>query len=362
VKTFESGCLGAVLLLCGWVTPGAAQTQATPPATAAASPQSVEAAPASATQDEASSAQDGPPPQTTPPPATPPAQAPTQQTPAAPQEGGQPATGIRPLPPPMPKVPDVRMPGETGIWVGFTGWFPITGIAMDKGHDSNYSFSSRVIMQGDPKIAQGVDLGIAVGLHNALKLSYFEARAAGDLIPTVPLYLWGLLYPNGTLLSTSYRLQVAKVSFEYLSWPYPVESRRFRLKTLYQAQFVSVRTSFDNPTLPLFDSNGNPLLDGNGNPISYATVGSKGYFTPTLGIGTEYWKSKRLRFETSTTGFAIPHHSTTLDGEASANWRFGHWELKAGIKAFHFKTSPTSNYFMRGTLYSGIVGLRWYSD
>ncbi len=254
------------------------------------------------------------------------------------------------------------MPGETGIWVGFTGWFPVADVVMDKGHDSDYSFTSRVAMQGNPKIAQGVDLGIAIGLHNALKLSYFEARAAGDIIPTAPTYLWGLLYPNGMLLSTSYRLQVAKISFEYLSWPYPVESRRFRFKTLYQAQYVSVRTSFDNPTLPLFDSNGNPLLDSSGNPISYATEGSKGYFTPTLGVGLEYWKSKRLRFESATTGFAIPHHSTTLDGEASANWRFGHWEVKAGIKAFHFKTSPTSNYFMRGTLYSGIVGLRWYSD
>jgi len=233
---------------------------------------------------------------------------------------------------------------------------------MDKGHNSDYSYYSRVIMQGNPKISQGVDLGIALGLHNALKLSYFEARAAGDETPNIQTYLWGDLYPNGTLLSTSYRLQAMKMSFEYLSWPYPVESRRFRLKTLYQVQYIGIRTSFDNPTLPLFDSNGNPLLDSAGNPISYATEGSKWYLTPTLGIGTEYWKSKRLRFETNTTAFAIPHHSTTLDGDASVNWRFGHWELKAGVKAFHFKTTPTADYFMRGTLYSGMVGIRWYSD
>ncbi len=262
----------------------------------------------------------------------------------------------------MPKVPDVRMPGETGIWIGFTGWFPVSGVAMDKGHDSDYSYYSRVIMQGNPKLSQGVDIGIALGLHNALKISYFEARAAGDETPNIQTYLWGLLYPNGTLLSTNYRLQDAKMSFDYLTWPYPVESRRFRLKTLYQVQYIVVRTGFDNPTLPLFDSNGNPLLDSSGNPISYATAGTKTYITPTFGIGTEYWKSKRLRFETNTTAFAIPHHSTTLDGDASVNWRFGHWELKAGVKAFHFKTTPTADYFMRGTLYSGMVGIRWYSD
>ena len=254
------------------------------------------------------------------------------------------------------------MPGETGLWISFTGWFPISDLYMDKGHNNTWKYSSYVPMQGNTKFSQGFDIGAALGLHNALKFSYFTARAAGDLTPNVQTYLWGMLYPNGTLLSTNYRLQDFKLSFEYLSWPYPVESRRFRLKTLWQVQYIGARTSFDNPTLPLFDSNGNPLLDASGNPLSYATIGSKWYVTPTLGIGTEYWKSKRLRFETSTSAFAIPHHSTTIDAEASANWRFGHWELKTGFKAFHFKTSPTSDYFMRGTLYSGMIGLRWYSD
>lgn len=356
------------LVVCGWVTPGAAQQPPTPPTTpaaAAADPQTTPPSQDAALPQDAPPAQ--PPQQAAPPAQTPPAQTtPPQQVPSPAQPQDQttptPSTNVRPLPPPMPKVPDVRMPGETGIWIGFTGWFPQAGVAMDKGHDSNYSYYSRVVMQGNPKIAQGVDLGLALGLHNALKISYFEGRAAGDTTPNIQTYLWTQLYPNGTLLSTSYRLQAAKLSFEYLSWPYPVESRRFRFKTLYQVQYIGIRTSFDSPTLPLYDSNGNPLLDASGNPLSYATEGSKWYITPTLGIGMEYWKSKRLRFETNMTGFAIPHHSTTLDGDASVNYRFGHWELKAGVKAFHFKTSPTADFFMRGTLYSGMVGIRWYSD
>lgn len=303
------------------------------------------------------------PPQEAVPPAQNPTQNPAQPGAASPQQPGQTSSNVRALPPPMPKVPDVRMPGETGIWVGFTGWFPIADVVMDKGHaSSNVPYYAQVSLQNNPKIAQGVDIGVALGLHNAIKMSYFEGRAAGDLTPGVQTYLWTMLYPNGTLLSTSYRLQDLKLSFEYLTWPYPVESRRFRLKTLWQVQYIGARTAFDNPTLPLFDSNGAPFLDSNGNPISYATEGSKWYVTPTLGIGTEYWQSKRLRFETSTSGFAIPHHSTTLDGEASVNYRFGHWELKAGIKAFHFKTSPTADFFMRGTLYSGMLGIRWYSE
>jgi hypothetical protein len=262
----------------------------------------------------------------------------------------------------MPKVPDVRMPGETGIWVGFTGWFPQDTIYMDKGRTTSNSYYSRVYLQNSPKIAEQFDVGLALGLHNALKFSYFSARAAGDTTPTVDTFLWGMLYPNGATLSTNYRLQNFKISFDYLSWPYPVESRRFRLKTLWQVQYVNVRTSFDNPTLPLFDANGNPLLDSAGNPLSYATEGSKWYVTPTIGIGTEYWKSKRLRFETNTSGFAIPHHSTTLDGDASINYRVGHWEFKVGAKAFHFKTSPSADFYTTGWFYSGMVGIRWYME
>jgi len=321
VKTLESGWLCLTLVLCGWVKPGAAQPQ---------------------------------------PPTTPGQDQPAQGQPVQP---GTSSSTLRPLPPPMPKVPDVRLPGETGIWASFTGWFPDSWVVMDKGHAAQFPGEySRVALQGNPKIAEGVDIGIAVGLHNALRVSYFDARAAGDLTPNIDTQLWTQLYPNGTLLSTNYRVQAVKMSFEYLTWPYPVESRRFRLKTLYQVQYIGVRTAFDNPTLPLVDANGNPIVDANGNPISYGTEASKWYVTPTLGLGVAYWKTKRFRLEANASGFAIPHHTTTIDTDASANWRFGHWELKVGAKGFHFKTSPKGDFYMRGTMVNAMAGIRWYSN
>ena len=33
-------------------------------------------------------------------------------------------------------------------------------------------------------------------------------------------------YAAGTYVSTNYRLQNFKLSFDYLTWPFPVESRR----------------------------------------------------------------------------------------------------------------------------------------
>jgi hypothetical protein len=36
--------------------------------------------------------------------------------------------------------------------------------------------------------------------------------------------------------------------------------------------------------------------------------------------------------------------------------------LRAGAKAFLFRTSPNTDYFFRGTMGGAFVGLRWYSD
>ena len=35
-------------------------------------------------------------------------------------------------------------------------------------------------MQGTPKFADGGEFGMAVGLHNMLRFSYFQSRASGD--------------------------------------------------------------------------------------------------------------------------------------------------------------------------------------
>jgi len=54
--------------------------------------------------------------------------------------------------------------------------------------------------------------------------------------------LFSQAYAKGDKLSTSYKLSNYKISYEYLTWPYPVEGRHFRLKTLWQ-----VSTSLSGP-------------------------------------------------------------------------------------------------------------------
>jgi len=242
------------------------------------------------------------------------------------------------------------------------GWFPTESPVIDKGHGAVFTTASKTQLQGKPKFSDGVEAGIALGLHNALRLTYLEARAAGNFTSTNDLALWGQAYAAGTYLSTNYRLQHAKLSFDYLTWPYPVESRKFRLKTLWGLQYTSVRSDFNAPLKPLVDISGAPLVDSSGNPISYFGQGTKWFVSPMLGLGVAEFGSRHFRVEANASGFAIPHHNNIWDADVSANIRYGHIELRIGGKALHYQTSTQGEFFLKNTMGAAFVGLRWYSQ
>jgi hypothetical protein len=312
----------------GWVSPGRAQ-QAQPPQT--------------------------PPPQAQAPPQTSPSQ---DQTPPD-QQDQQSKTNILQPPPLPPKAPDIRMPGETGWFVGLTGWFPTQEPDFNAGRASNpVTYPSNIRLLGTPKLAGGFEFGMAVGAHNTLRVSAFEASASGDFTPSVEISLPSQEYTAGTLVSTSYRVRNLKLSYEYLTWPYPVESRRFRLKTLWQVQFTDVNSAFDAPLKPLVDSSGNPILDSSGNPVDYSGRVDHWFVSPTFGLGATEYVSKHLRLELNASGFAIPRHTDIWDADASANFRIGHFELRVGAKAFHWKTSTNSDFYTRNTMAAAFAGIR----
>ena len=245
-----------------------------------------------------------------------------------------------------------------------TAWFPTQKPLFDKAHGATFTDPSNLQLQGKPKLAEGADIGVAVGLHNTLRFTYFQVRAAGNIQSTpTQLQVFDQTYPAGTYLATNYRLQNGKISFDYLTWPYPIESRRFRLKTLWQVQYTSIQPGFDAPKLPLFDpATGIPFVDANGNPISYATVGTRWFVSPEFGLETEYYSGRHLRLDANASGWTFPHRNTVWDADASANVKYGRLEFRVGAKAFHFKTSTQSDFFSRGTLTSAFVGVRWYSQ
>lgn len=277
------------------------------------------------------------------------------------QEPGQTGQPNISAPPELPKYPDVRMPGESGVWIGIGGSEPTGNPIFNKGRASGITNNSLIAFQGRPKLGESAEIGFALGLHNALVVSGFSTRAAGNFTSATALTLWGQNYDQGVLISTNYQLRDVKFSFEYLTWPYPVESRRLRLKTLWQVQYVNVSTGFDAPLLPITGPSGGPLVGANGSPVSYQAAGSNWFIAPTLGLGAAEYFSKFVRLELNASGFAFPRRWTIWDTDGSLNLRFGHFELGGGVRAFHIKTSTHGLYYVRGTLISPQVSLRWYS-
>lgn len=288
-------------------------------------------------------------------------QQPPENRPPAPGSSSRPT--IQQPPPPPPRLPDVRQPGETGWWIGINGGLPTQKPIFDKGKGAAFTDESRVTMQGKPKYEAGAELGLAVGLHNTLRFSYTDVKASGNIgsIPT-QLRLWDQTYEAGTYLATNYRLQHGKMSFDYLTWPFPVESRRFRLKTLWQVQWTQIRTIFDAPQKPIIDENGFPVLDASGNPISYVGIGSRWFVSPQFGLGAAYYSGRHFRWEANAAGWTWPRRNTVWDADTSANLRYGHLEFRVGAKFFHFKTNTQSEFYGIGTQGSAFVGVRWYSQ
>jgi hypothetical protein len=302
--------------------------------------------------DEQTPAQQTPAQQTTPPQQTTPTQQQPQNPPATPDQIGKPNLK---LPPPPPKIVDVRMPGEAGFSIGVFGWRPFGNQYLDKGHGSTFSGSSFLPLATDSHGAFGVDIGVAAGQHNTIKASYFYSKTIGSVTAPTDIVVFGQTFTAGERMTTNAKLSDVKISYEYLTWPYPVERRHFRLKTLWQMQYVTLRGIFDDPVK-------SATPDVNGNITSIAVLGSKSFFTPAFGLGFHEYATRNFHFEADVSGFALPHRFQLVDSEVTIGYRVGKIDVRGGLKYFHFRTSPKQDYFYRGNLTGAFVGIRWHSD
>jgi len=123
---------------------------------------------------------------------------------------------------------------------------------------------------------------------------------------------------------------------------------------LWEVQYTNINSNIDAPLKPPTDESGNPL--------SYLVQGSRTLFLPTLGLGVEGRMSPNFRLELQGSGFGIPHHGAMWDAHASLIFRFGHFDVVAGVKAYHFKTTPKNEQYFAGTLKGAFAGLQWHSD
>jgi hypothetical protein len=199
----------------------------------------------------------------------------------------------------------------------------------------------------------GIVLSFPAGALNTLRLSYFQTQGRGDTFATGDLNIFATDLSKGDYLASRYKIQNVKLSLDYLSFPFPVKTSKLRLKTLWEIQYTSIKPSVDGPLRPY-------QTDSSGNLISNTGEGTEWFFYPTFGLALEHSVSKNFRWEAHASGFAFPHRATLWDAEASIAYRVGQFEVLAGGKGFHFKTSPKHEQYLYSTLSGAFVGLRWY--
>jgi hypothetical protein len=276
------------------------------------------------------------------------AQQPAQ--PAASQTQPQPAP--QPPPAPQPISSDQLFTGNV-VSVSAIYWLSFGHPNMFTGHANTNGEPSDLDFPGHGKATPWIVGRIPISKDHSIRISYFRTKGDGDMVAPANEIIYGTSYYTGDLLATSYTIQNAKVSLDYLSWPFPVKDAKFRIKTLWEVQATWISPTIDAPLRA-------GETDAAGNLITTTAYGTDWFVYPSFGLGFDYLASRNFRVEGRASGFAFPHRSTVWDTELSLNYRFSKFELVGGFKGFHFKTSPGQVEFLSETLSGAFVGLRWY--
>ncbi len=278
-----------------------------------------------------------PPPQTPPPPQTAPG------TPPVPKPTVQ-------MPPPSPQtaVPAVAQSKEhdTGgdnISVEVFVWQLHDTMAIKGGAATTVSDPGALKFPGTAKYAEGLVATFPTTKETSLEFTYWAVKAAGTSVLPMTENFFGNDFASKDSLNTRWLERDFKLSWNYLTWPYPSNGAKFRVKLLFEMQYSQITGDFDAPA----------------DPNAITTNGSKQVILPTLGMGFEYHVGKHLRLEGKASGFAIPKHADLWGAEANAVFRFGHFEGTVGARAFHDKSSPKQDEYFSQTMYGPYIGLRY---
>jgi len=278
-------------------------------------------------------------------PAPPAEQKPTEAKPAQPAEKKA-AEKKRVRPAGQPDSSDGQFSFAPLYWIGRTHPLMRTGRAAAAGVSSDLDFPGK-----NTPVLGGV-VSFPAGNDDTLRVSYFRTQGQGDTVAGKDLSFFGVAFSTGDYLSVGYTLQNAKISLDYVSWPGPARATSFRLKTLWELQFISFQPNIYAPFKATEDSSGNTIE-------TFATM-NKWFIYPSFGLGIEKALSQHVRVEVKASGFAIPHLPTVWDAETLVACRVKHFEVLFGARAFHFKTSPKREEYVRATLPGAYAGIRWY--
>ncbi|HWE00534.1 MAG TPA: hypothetical protein VG345_15890 [Bryobacteraceae bacterium] len=271
-----------------------------------------------------------------------------QQTPAERQAAQTPAAP--PLQPKAARVPDYPDPRTLTIGVFYWLTIPGTGANLETGHQA-FDLETLKHLGPDHK-TPGIFISIPITRTAEIKFEGWETKGDGNQTATKTLDLFSTTINPGDYLATQYQIKAGKLYLDDLLWPYKFPVSRFRLKSLWEVQWISVSTTIDAPLVAAVESSSG---------ISFETAtGSRQVILPSFGLAAEYALTPHTLFRAAATGFGLPHRADIWDAEATLSYRRRKWEILAGFKAMHFKTTPQQTEFIADTLSGGFVGVNWH--
>jgi hypothetical protein len=267
--------------------------------------------------------------------------APTQAPAAAPAPAAIPPEA-QPTPQ-KPAGPDYPLPRTfaIGAFYWFTGPGTNTGTFTGRA-STDYETLADL---GKPKYSPDLQIDIPITRTGQLRFEGFLTKGDGNQVIGTPApSLFTTQFYTGDIVATQYQIKAAKLYLEDLLWPHKFPVAKFRVRSLWEVQYVNIKATIDAPAVTTGETG----------------TGSHQIILPTFGLAPEYAISPHVLFRFAASGFGWYHKADIWDAEATISYRVNHVELVAGGKAFHFKTSPNDTEYFRGTLVGAIVGLRWH--
>jgi hypothetical protein len=206
---------------------------------------------------------------------------------------------------------------------------------------------------GKQHFAPGVEASVPVTRTGVIRFEAFLAKGDGNQTAPANTAPFGTSYNKGDFLSTQFQITGLKLSYDDLLHPYKFPVEKFRLKSLWEVQYIAVQGTFDAPLKSI-------TTDSSGNIVTNTVSGTKNAILPTFGIAAEYAIKPHVLLRAEASGFGIPHHSYIYDGQAYVAWRREKLEFRAGYKALGFKTGPHTDQYYKDLVSGGYVGLFYH--
>jgi len=198
--------------------------------------------------------------------------------------------------------------------------------------------------------AMGVEVGVPAGRGNTVRVTVFRTEGFGNVTLKKDAIIFGEPYTAGEFLNATYKTQVIKASWDYLSYTWRKPTATIHLKTLFEAQYITTRFATAAPFVAgsLDTTNNNNLASG-----------SKSLVLPTLGMALGSQFGKYFRWDVRASGFGIPQRGAIGDVQATVAVRVSKVEVLVGEKLLYFKTSPRTDMYTNNTMQGVYGGLRF---